>query len=61
VTPTIDVASADDSAARIVAEGGTIVVPKMLIPGVGHLVTFKDTEGNVFAVLEALADSPFAP
>jgi len=60
VTPTIDVASADDSAARIVAEGGSIVVPKTLIPGVGYLVTFKDTEGNVFAVLEALPDSPFA-
>ena len=60
VTPTIDVASADDTAARITAAGGTIVQPKMLIPEVGYLVTFKDTEGNVFAVLEAIEGSPFA-
>ena len=32
----------------------------MLIPEVGYLVTFKDTEGNVFAVLEAIEGSPFA-
>lgn len=60
VTPTIDVASADDTAARIAAAGGTIVQPKTLIPGVGHLVTFKDTEGNIFAILEALEGNPFA-
>lgn len=57
VTPTIDVPSADEYAARIEAEGGTIIAPKMLIPGVGTLVTFKDTEGNVFAILEP-AEAP---
>jgi predicted enzyme related to lactoylglutathione lyase len=59
-TPTIEVTSADDCAARIEAEGGTIVVPKTLIPGVGFLVTFKDTEGNIFAVLEPSGDNEFA-
>ena len=58
--PTIDVPSADEYAAKIEAEGGTIVVPKMLIPGVGHLVTFRDTEGNVFTILEAAEDNAFA-
>ena len=58
-TPTIDVPSADDYAGKITAAGGTIVVPKVLIPGVGYLVTFKDTEGNVFAVLEAVEGNPF--
>lgn len=61
VTPTIDVPSADEYAARIEAEGGTIVAPKMLIPGVGYLVTFKDTEGNVFAILEPAEASAGAP
>src|SRR3954462_6859979 len=28
--------------------GGTIVVPKQAIPGVGWLAYFKDTEGNIF-------------
>ena len=51
--PTIDVVNADDAAATIVKAGGSIVVPKTDIPGVGKLVTFKDTEGNVMAVLEA--------
>ncbi len=52
VTPTIDVDSVDAYEKRIVAEGGTVVVPKTEIPGIGHLLSFKDTEGNVFAILE---------
>jgi len=59
-TPTIDVPSADDYASRIEAEGGTIIVPKVLIPGVGYFVSFKDTEGNVFAILEPAEENPFA-
>jgi predicted enzyme related to lactoylglutathione lyase len=59
-TPTIEVPSADDYAARIEKEGGTIVVPKVLIPGVGYLVTFRDTENNVFAILEPVEGNPFA-
>ena len=59
-TPTIEVPSADEYGAKIVAEGGTIIRPKTLIPGVGYLLTFKDTEGNVFAILEPSADNRFA-
>ena len=51
--PTIDVASADEAVAAINAAGGSVAIPKTTIPGVGQLVTFKDTEGNVMAVLEA--------
>ncbi len=50
--PTIDVANADAAARTIVEAGGSIVIPKTAIPGVGQLVTFKDTEGNVMAALE---------
>jgi len=60
VTPTIDVPSVDEYAAKIEKEGGTIAVPKNLIPGVGYLLTFKDTEGNVFAILEAVESNEFA-
>ncbi len=35
---------------KIVANGGTIVVPKMPIPGVAWLVYAKDTEGNIFGI-----------
>jgi len=60
VTPTINVPSADDYAAKIEVEGGTIVVPKNFIPGVGFLVSFKDTEGNIFAILEPAEDNDYA-
>jgi len=60
VTPTIDVPSADEYAKKIEAEGGTIIVPKTLIPGIGYLVTFKDTEDNVFSILEAAEGNEFA-
>jgi predicted enzyme related to lactoylglutathione lyase len=37
-----------DAIARLVEkEGGQITVPKMVIPGVGELIQFKDTEGNI--------------
>lgn len=57
VMPTIDVPSADLYADKIMVAGGAIVRPKTLIPGVGYLLTFKDTEGNVFAILEPVAAS----
>ena len=60
VAPTIDVPSADDYAKKIEAAGGTIIVPRMDMPGVGALVTFKDTEGNILSILEPAADSQFA-
>ena len=60
VTPTIDVDSVDTYQKKIETEGGTVIVPKTLIPGIGHLLTFKDTEGNVFAILEAVPGNPFA-
>jgi len=58
-TPTIEVASADAYGDKIVAEGGTIIQPKVLIPGVGYLLTFKDPEGNVLAILEPSEDNRF--
>jgi len=52
MTPVIDVPSADDFAARVTASGGTIIQPKMTIPGVGYLVSCKDTEGNTFSIMQ---------
>src|SRR6266849_9228646 len=34
---TVDISSVDDYATKITADGGTIVVPKMPIPGIGWL------------------------
>jgi predicted enzyme related to lactoylglutathione lyase len=44
---TISVDDVDAIAKLIEQEGGHITVPKMVIPGVGELIQFKDTEGNI--------------
>lgn len=49
---TIDVPSADEFIRKITAAGGTIVLPKMAVPGVGWLAYFKDTEGNVSGIMQ---------
>ena len=54
---TIDVAKIDSSVATVEASGGTVVVPKMPIPGIGWLVYCKDTEGNIFGIMEASPDA----
>jgi predicted enzyme related to lactoylglutathione lyase len=50
---TVNVESVDALAAAIPKEGGTIVVPKMAIPGIGWLAYAKDTEGNIFGVMHS--------
>lgn len=50
---TIDVSSVDDAALKIGTVGGLVVVPKMPIAGVGWLAYAKDTEGNIFGIMQA--------
>jgi predicted enzyme related to lactoylglutathione lyase len=50
---TVDISNVDDTAARVQKQGGSVVVPKMAVPGVGWLVYFKDTEGNIFGAMQA--------
>jgi len=47
---TIDVASVDDTVAKVEAKGGKVAMPKMAIPGVGYLAYCADTEGNMFGL-----------
>ena len=42
----------DASIKKAESLGGTIVVPKMPIPGVGWLTYAKDTEGNIFGMMQ---------
>lgn len=58
ITNIIDVASVDEIAARVVANGGMIIQTRRAIPGVGYLVVCKDTEGNVFGIMQM--DEPAA-
>jgi uncharacterized protein len=50
---TIDVVSVDDTIAKITSLGGTIALPKDPVPGVGWLAYAKDTEGNIFGVMQS--------
>ena len=49
---TVDVPDLDASIATVEANSGTVAVPKMPIPGMGWLAYYKDTEGNIFGMMQ---------
>lgn len=49
---TIAVNNLNEMIAKVEANGGTIAVPKMPIPGIGWLCYFKDFEGNLFGMMQ---------
>jgi predicted enzyme related to lactoylglutathione lyase len=49
---TIAVKSVDDTAKAVLAAGGKVVMEKSIIVGVGALMFFQDTEGNVFGAIQ---------
>jgi predicted enzyme related to lactoylglutathione lyase len=46
IEPTFAVADVDVITARVAANGGRLIMQKSVIPTVGELVRFLDTEGN---------------
>lgn len=55
VVNTMDVDDIDASVEKVTRAGGEIIHPKMEIPGVGWLAYGKDTEGNVFGMMQSTA------
>src|ERR1700709_1266262 len=49
---TVAVADVDAVAAAVVAGGGPILIPRTLIPTVGHLIFFRDPEGNAVGAMQ---------
>lgn len=49
---TIDTTDLDASLKLAMASGATEALPKHAIPGVGWLAYLKDTEGNIFGVMQ---------
>ena len=49
---TIAVANIDESIKQAQTAKATPAVPKMAVPGVGWLCYFKDTEGNIFGMMQ---------
>ena len=49
---TISVPDVDAAQALVTANGGTIILPKTIIPTVGQLFFFRDPEGNVAGAMQ---------
>ena len=49
---TVVVPNLDEYQAKVTANKGVIALPKMAVPTVGWLAYFKDTEGNIFGLMQ---------
>ena len=49
---TIEVTALEDQLAKVLSLGGAIALPKQPIPGIGWLAYAKDTEGNIFGLMQ---------
>lgn len=52
VENTIEVADLEGSLLDVEKNGGKLIRPKIAVPGVGWMAYIKDTEGNVFGLME---------
>ena len=51
-TCVVQVTDLDATLEKIMSEGGVIALPKMPVPGVGWAGYAKDTEGNIFGMMQ---------
>jgi predicted enzyme related to lactoylglutathione lyase len=49
---TVTVKDLDGTLATVTSQGGVCVLPRMAIPGVGWLAYCKDTESNMFGMMQ---------
>jgi len=56
---TLDVADLDDTLAKALANGATVIMPKDLIPGVGYLAYIREPGGAAFGLMQALPGTQF--
>ncbi|HKZ03021.1 MAG TPA: VOC family protein [Pyrinomonadaceae bacterium] len=54
---TTEVESIDASIKAAESNGGSIAVPKKPVPGIGWLAYCKDTEGNIFGMMQSDTDA----
>jgi len=53
----LDVADVDEAIRKVTENGGTVVMPKGPVPGIGWVAYFHDPSGNLFGVMQ---DDPTA-
>ncbi len=51
-TNTVSVRSFEEAVKKIKQAGGEVLMPKMTVPRVGYMTYCKDTEGNVFGIMQ---------
>ncbi len=51
-TNTISVEIYEESVERIKQAGGEILMPKTVVQGVGYMTYCKDSEGNIFGIMQ---------
>lgn len=49
---TVDVADVDATVGKALTLGGAIALPKQAVPGIGWLAYLKDSESNIFGVMQ---------
>jgi uncharacterized protein len=54
---TVEIKDLDKILITAQGAGATIALPKMPIPGVGWLAYLKDTEGNIFGIMQSDQDA----
>jgi uncharacterized protein len=54
-TTTLGVDDLEAAVAGVEAAGGSVVMPRMEIPGVGHLAYVADLEGHAFGLMQSTA------
>jgi uncharacterized protein len=52
VVNTVGVPDLDAYVKKVVAAGGSVVAPRMAVQSMGYLAYCKDTEGNVFGMMQ---------
>jgi len=57
----IGVPDIDAAMAKIVAHGGSVVFPRLVVPGVVVVALFKDPAGNRMGLVEMDGDKPKVP
>jgi predicted enzyme related to lactoylglutathione lyase len=49
----IDIKDLDASIKEVKSQGGEVIRPRQPVPGVGWIAYIKDTEGNIFGLMES--------
>ena len=50
---TLGVVSFEEAVVKIKEAGGQVLLPKMTVPNIGYMTYCKDTEGNLFGIMQS--------